>query len=326
MLWIYLLTFILSLCITVITERRLIPFLRSRAAQPIYEGGPAWHSTKKGTPTMGGVGFILGIAVPLIIFTITLIGAEDFGEGYTLIFCLGYALLNALVGVFDDLKKLKRKENAGLSPTEKLALQFIISGAYLWIWATVFGVNTELRLGFWDIDLGFFYYPVILLVMVGMTNFANLTDGIDGLASSVSLAIGAGIFFITAYSSASVSTAACALVGGAFGFLFFNANPAKIFMGDTGSLFLGALAVAALYSASVPLLILPLGIVYLIEGTSVVIQVLIFKLTGKRVFKMAPLHHHLEKSGWSETKICMAALVLTLVSSLLVYFFKGAFP
>ena len=320
----YAFVFIFSLSFTVVLERRLIPYLKKRAEQPIYEEGPSWHNAKRGTPTMGGVGFVLGISLPLLLCSALLINGGKESAGYSLLLITGYSVANCLVGIFDDLTKLRRKQNAGLTPLQKLIFQFLISGAFLWLRAMIFGDGTRLNLGFADVELGFMYYPFALLLLVGITNFANLTDGIDGLASSVALVIGAGIFFITAYINPEVSVTSLALIGGALGFLFFNVCPARIFMGDTGSLFLGAITVSAVFAVGAPIIIIALGIVYVIEGISVILQVFFYKTTGKRLFKMAPLHHHLERSGWSETKICMAAMLLTLFASLIITLVFGA--
>ena len=323
LLSIYAFAFIFSLTLTVILEYKLIPYLRKRARQPIYEDGPSWHSAKSGTPTMGGLGFVVGILLPLLLLSALFIDSGYENAGFSILLVCLYSALNSIVGIIDDLCKLRKKENAGLTPTQKLIFQFLLSGLFLFFRLFVFGDDTAINLGFGVFDLGLLYYPVTVLLLVGITNFANLTDGIDGLASSVALSIGAGIFFLTAYRSPDCSIISSALIGGALGFLFFNIYPAKIFMGDTGSLFFGAITVSSLFSVGLPQLILVLGAVYIIEGLSVIIQVLFFKLTGKRIFKMAPLHHHLERCGWSETKICMAAILLTLTMSIVVCFIGG---
>ena len=176
--------------------------------------------------------------------------------------------------------------------------------------------STEIVFKSFSVDLGIFYYPLTLLMLIATVNCANLTDGIDGIASGVSFAIGIALAFISVNSNYEVSFTAFALMGAAVGFLFFNLHPAKIFMGDTGSLFLGSLAAASCCSLGNPLIIMFVGIVYLIEGVSVVLQVAFYKLTKRRIFKMAPFHHHLEKCGWSENKIVIWAIIITLVFSI----------
>lgn len=307
--------FLINLILTVIIEARLIPCLSRKAKQPIYEGGPSWHLSKEGTPTMGGIAFVIPICLSILILSIFFILNKNTTVGISLLLSALFSLANSLIGIFDDMMKLYRKENAGLSPLQKLGLQFIISVLFLMVRVHLLGDETVFDLGVWKINIGALYYPIALILILGVINCANLTDGIDGLATGVAISLGT-IFLIIGYTfSYDLPILSSALVGGGCGFLFFNANPAKIFMGDTGSLFLGALAVSLAFSIKNPLLIIPIGIVYVIEGVSVILQVIIFKLTGKRIFKMAPLHHHLEKCGLKENTICIIAVAVTIVSS-----------
>ena len=180
-------------------------------------------------------------------------------------------------------------------------------------------IDTSLSFSFGKIELGFFYYPISIFVMLGLINSANLTDGIDGLASSVAFAIGIALFYISASLSPELAFISSAIIGATIGFLIFNLHPAKIFMGDTGSLFLGALIASSSRLIENEIVILLISGVYVIEGFSVVLQVLWYKLTKKRILKMAPIHHHLEKCGFSENRICLCAIFLTFLFSIPAY-------
>ncbi|MBR3875973.1 MAG: phospho-N-acetylmuramoyl-pentapeptide-transferase [Clostridia bacterium] len=320
-----LIAFLISLTVTVFIEARLVPFLSSRAKQPIYEGGPSWHISKSGTPTMGGLAFVLATVISLsIAFTITRYVNEDMSSAIAVVITLLFAIGNSLVGIFDDLMKLHKKKNAGLSPAQKLLLQFILAVLFLMAWAHYFDDVKKIRLVFGEVDLEFMYYPFAIVLLLGIVNCANLSDGIDGLASSTSIAVGLAFLFVgILFSLTGVSVISAALIGGAAGFLIFNRHPAKIFMGDTGSLFLGALAVGLAFCSGNPASIILIGGVYVIEGVSVILQVVYYKRTKKRLFKMAPLHHHLEKCGFSENKICAFAVITTVIlSALSLLFFK----
>ena len=312
------LVFASSLLLTALFESRLIPAFSRNAAQPIYEGGPAWHMKKSGTPTMGGIGFLLPVMLIGFLYDLFLLTSGNREEALLLFTALLFALLNALIGLLDDLTKLRHKENKGLSAKEKLFLQIGAVALFLFSRRMLFGAGSSFFIFGKEIELGAFYYPLIALMLTGLINFANLTDGIDGLASTVAFSAGIALFYVSFTHNASSAAISAMLIGSTVGFLIFNIHPAKIFMGDTGSLFLGALVAVSALDAGGPLTIVGAGIVYILEGASVIIQVLVFKLTKKRVFKMAPLHHHLEKSGWSENKICISAILLTLLSSFLL--------
>ena len=320
-----LLAFLFNLILTIIIEARLIPYLTRRAKQPIYKDGPSWHLSKSGTPTMGGIAFILPISLSMLTVALILISDNNAAGGLSLLISALFSLANSLIGVFDDLMKLHRKENAGLSPLQKLGLQFIFSVLFLMARRYFLDDGTVFDLGFSKINFGALYYPIALILLLGVVNCANLTDGIDGLATGVAITIGT-VFLIISYGiSYDLPILASALVGGGCGFLFFNMNPAKIFMGDTGSLFLGAMAASLAFSLKNPLLIIPIGIVYVIEGVSVILQVAVYKITKKRLFRMAPLHHHLEKCGLKEKAICILAVTVTVIYSAIAILLRSVY-
>ena len=291
--------------------------MKAKAEQPIYDEGPVWHLKKQGTPTMGGIGFATAATVILLLCVIFLFIKRESYFATSLLLTALYAFLNALIGVIDDLAKIKKKENAGLSPTQKLILQSAVATLFLIARKALLSSSAAVSFSFGSFDLGVFYFPLALIMLVATVNCANLTDGIDGLASGVIFAIAIALAYLSTGTSPDVSFASFALMGAAFGFLIFNLHPAKIFMGDTGSLFFGAVASACCCSIGNPLIIIGVGIVYLLEGLSVIIQVTWYKITKRRIFKMAPLHHHLEKCGWSENKIVIWAMIVTLASSVL---------
>ena len=312
-----LLVVLFSFLITAITLRLIIPPLKSRAKQPIYTEGPSWHKAKEGTPTMGGLAFLVGISICLSLCVVFLLQVRERNSALALLYALIYCLINSLVGITDDLCKLQRKKNAGLSPLQKLVLQIASSVGFIIVLSHSGIVSTELKFAFGAVDIGWFYYPIALVFLVGITNCANLTDGIDGLAGSIAATIGAVLLLIFRASAVTPSVIGAALFGGSLAFLIYNIHPAKIFMGDTGSLLLGSLVASVGIILGNPFILLLFGGVYVIEGVSVILQVLVYKLSGKRLFKMAPIHHHLEKCGFDECKICMCASLLTLALSVL---------
>ena len=269
---------------------------------------------------MGGLAFLFAASISLLFASLFLFTAREKSEAISLLISLIFAIFNSAVGIIDDLTKLRKKENAGLTPTQKLFLQLLFSVAFIYIRARLLGDSTEIYFSFGKIDIGIFYYPIAIVMLLGIINCANLTDGIDGLATSVAFSIGITLFYFSASHIHDVAIISSATVGAAVGFLFFNIHPAKIFMGDTGSLFFGALTVSAVFSMKNPLLIILIGCVYVIEGVSVILQVLCYKTTGKRIFKMAPLHHHLERCGMSENKICVIAMIITFLLSVPAFF------
>ncbi len=314
-----LLLFFLSLFATLFGVGALLPVLKDRKmGQTILEIGPAWHKSKEGTPTMGGVTFFFAVSLASLLGCLFLSSSET----RTFLWILVYALLNGLIGVFDDAQKLKKRENAGLSPRQKLVLQ-TVSAIFLLAMLKMEGaISTVLPIPFssQEIPLGFSFYPLAVFVMVGIVNSANLTDGIDGLASAIATLIG-GFFAAEGLfcDIPSLAVLGAAETGCGLGFLAYNRHPAKIFMGDSGSLFFGALAVGGSFLLGSPFIVLFFGLVYVFEGFSVVLQVGYFKLKRKRLFKMAPFHHHLEKSAWSETQIVSVMAFFTLCAILLAH-------
>ncbi len=290
-----------------------IPILRKvKLGAVILEIGPNWHKNKAGTPIMGGLIFIISTVAAFFTSYLVLAKAE---LSTRVIVDIAMLIANAGIGFVDDYVKLFKKRNKGLSASQKLVLQVLVSSAYVYAVSRLDGINTTLSFG---LDLGVLYFPIAIIVMTYIINCANLTDGIDGLSGSVALVIAVAFIAISGVSS-ELGLFECALVGGLTAFLVFNFYPAKIFMGDCGSLFLGAVLVVGVSRLEMNWLILLAGFIYVLEGLSVMIQVLSFKLTGKRVFKMAPIHHHFEKCGWSEVKIVGVFSMITAVLCALTY-------
>lgn len=311
----YLLTFLVAFSVTAFSVKMLIPRLKRSAEQPIYEEGPVWHLKKQGTPTMGGLGFIFSLCICALVSSVYLFSKKEYYFANSLLITMLYVLSNALIGIVDDYAKIKKKENAGLTPIQKLALQAIAATLFLLARRIFLLSSTAIYFSFGSLDLGVFYYPLALIMLIGTVNSANLTDGVDGIASGVAFAIGISLAFLSAGANYEVGFLSFIMMGIAVAFLIFNIHPAKIFMGDTGSLLFGSLAAAACTSLGNPLIILFVGGIYLIESLSVILQVSFFKITHKRLFKMAPFHHHLEKCGWGENKIVIWAIILTLLFS-----------
>jgi len=290
--------------LTVLFSHFVIPVLKSKKmGQKILEIGPRWHKSKEGTPTMGGICFIA--AILLTVGGALLIGQKEIKS---VLAVLALAFGNGLIGLVDDRAKLMKKQNEGLLAWQKYLLQLIVGGLYLFLLHVLNLSDTTLSLPFTDIslELGIGYYVVALILITGMVNSVNLTDGIDGLASTVSLVVG-GFFALAAFAAEmrALSLLSAALIGGVIGFLVYNFHPARVFMGDTGSLFLGGFLTGCAFALGEPLIILLCGLVFVIEAASVILQVSVFKLSGrkKRLFKMAPIHHHFEQCGWNEYKI-----------------------
>ena len=316
--------------ITVLISRKLIPILKSRKmGQTILEIGPRWHKNKEGTPTMGGLAFIAAAAITGIAASVYLAVIDGIRSTLPFMFTLAFGIVCGLIGCVDDTAKLRRKQNEGLTAPQKFLLQLIAAALYLLGMTLVCGIDTTIYIPFFgaEIDFGFFYYVIALLLLTGVDNAVNLTDGLDGLCSSVTLVVGlfftaAGYMNGLAEPDGDVILLGAVLIGACAGFLVYNFYPARVFMGDTGSLFLGGLVVGGSFMIDNPLLVVIFGIVYIIETASVILQVGYFKLThGKRLFKMAPIHHHFEKCGWSEIKIGIAASALTAVMAVVSILF-----
>ena len=311
----YLVLMVVALATTFVLTKKIIPKFTMIAKQPIYGDGPSWHMKKSGTPTMGGIGFIIPSIALAAMMSFLFFKSGDINTGASLLISTVFCLFNALVGIWDDITKILRSKNAGLTPKQKLIFQVIIAAMFLLARNVILSDDTRLWFGDLCLDIGFFYYPIALIFILGIVNCSNLTDGIDGLEASVSFAIAVTTFLISMKTSNDAWILSIIGIGATLGFLFFNIHPAKIFMGDTGSLFLGALCVCYSFSLnSLPAYIL-IGGVYVIEGISVIAQVISFKAFGKRIFKMAPLHHHLEKCGLDENKICIYAILTTFILS-----------
>ena len=276
----------------------LIPALkRFKFGQSIRSDGPERHLQKQGTPTMGGVIFFFSLTLGTIF-----IAKASFATIILLLFTLGYGL----IGFIDDFIKIVQRRSLGLKARDKILGQLILSVLLAVVVTNYLGRGTELVIPFLgtSIDLGWAYIPFVIFMAIGTTNAVNLTDGLDGLAAGITLFVALGFVLLGVQQNLySVTIFSAALVGSCLGFLFFNIHPARVFMGDTGSLALGG-AIAALAIITRTELFLPiLGGVYVIETLSVIIQVISFQLTGKRVFLMSPLHHHFELKGWSEQKV-----------------------
>lgn len=320
---------VLTFLFTVLISRKLIPALKSRKmGQKILDIGPRWHKSKEGTPTMGGLAFIIASMAVGAACTVYLWICEGSDVALPFIFTLGLGLAGGLIGCIDDRAKLRNQRNDGLTASQKFLLQLVAASLYLFGMAMVCKPGTALYIPYVDvsIELGIFYYVISLILICGVMNSVNLTDGIDGLASSVTLAV--GVFFSVcgfingpAGTDPSLVSLGAILIGGCAGFLVYNLNPARVFMGDTGSLFLGGLVVGGAFMMNNPLIVLVCGLVYIIETASVMLQVTYFKLThGKRLFKMSPIHHHFEKCGWSENKVVIVFTVVTVICSVAAFF------
>ena len=318
---------ILAFVISAVVGRFLIPYLHKlNFGQTILEIGPSWHKEKQGTPVMGGIMFIVAITFVTLVSTVVYIltGSEfintyraDISSEVIYIFAgLGLALANGIIGFVDDYTKVVKKRNLGLTAPQKLIFQFASAAAYLAILGFS-GCGTETIIPFvGKVDLGFFYYIISAVVIVGIVNAVNLTDGVDGLDGSITFFVAVAVMLISSSLYCLGLTAFSAAVAGAcLGFLVWNFHPAKVFMGDTGSLFLGGAVCALAFALDMPLILILVGMVYIIETLSVILQVGYFKLThGKRIFKMSPIHHHFEMCGWKEVKI---VVVFSTVSALM---------
>lgn len=307
--------------------KKLIPVLhRLKFGQTIREEGPAWHKSKQGTPTMGGIIFIasmlivsvLAIAVSQFFLPVKAVtAAHSFGDVTKLFAGLVLAAGFGAIGFLDDYIKVVKKRNLGLTSRQKMAAQLLVSAVY----AVTMVLTDATRIhvpfyGYWE--AGFWFIPIAMFIIVAITNATNLTDGIDGLCASVSLVACLFLLALCGVATMGYGIMTSAMAGALAGFLVWNFHPARVFMGDTGSLFIGGVLCAIAFGLEQPLLLALLGIVYVAETVSVVLQVSYFKLThGKRLFKMSPLHHHFEMSGWSENKIVIVFCLVTVLAGVL---------
>lgn len=303
----------------------LIPLLHKlKFGQEIREEGPKWHQKKSGTPTMGGFIFIIATVVGVAV-GIALSGNLQWGETLRGVLALMLASLGfGAIGFVDDYIKVILKRNLGLRAGQKFALQFLVAVLFS-VWLVSGGIiDTQLKIPFTDfsLELGFYLYiPFIVLVMLAAVNSVNLTDGIDGLAGCVTLVV--CIFYLVTSAIDGVTPVillSASVIGGLLGFLIYNRFPAKVFMGDTGSLFLGGTVAAMAIYMKNPLALIIVGLVYVIESSSVILQVAWFKKTGKRIFKMSPIHHHFEMCGWSEIKIVTVFSIVTALLCVVGFF------
>ncbi|HIT35566.1 MAG TPA: phospho-N-acetylmuramoyl-pentapeptide-transferase [Candidatus Faecousia intestinavium] len=296
----------------------LLPVLRAlKAGQSIREIGPTWHNYKSGTPMMGGLMFIFAAMICLVM---NLPGMTD----YTVFYVLALALCFGFIGFLDDFTKVKYKRNLGLTSLQKALLQMAVSAVFLYVMYRTGSMNTHLYVPFFNVS--FDLHPIVyiffaMFVMVGCVNAVNLTDGVDGLSSSVTLPV---MVFFTAAAIAlgkwELALLPASLTGGLIAYLFYNWHPAKVFMGDTGSLFLGGVVCALAFALEMPLILILVGFVYICETLSVILQVSYFKAThGKRLFKMAPIHHHFEMCGWKEEKIVLTFAAISAIMCLLAW-------
>ncbi len=308
-------TILVSFLITVLLSPIFIPFLRRlKFGQSIREEGPKSHQKKTGTPTMGGIVFLLAILVTTLVMTGKFTDVSE--ETYLLLFVtIGFGLL----GFLDDFIKIAMKRNLGLTSKQKFLGQVVISIIFYLI-CRQSNMSTAIEIPFtnYELDFGWFYVFIVIFWLVGFSNAVNLTDGLDGLVSGTS-AIAFGAFAVLAWNQQNYEVAlfCVAVVGAVLGFLVFNAHPAKVFMGDTGSLALGGALATVAILLKLELLLVIIGGVFVIETLSVILQVASFKTTGKRIFKMSPLHHHYELSGWSEWRVVVTFWSVGLLLSIL---------
>lgn len=318
---VYILAVLIGFMASALLGPVFIPVLiKMKFGQSIREIGPKWHEKKSGTPTMGGIIFILSLIITSLI-------AYKYMDtrAWLVLFC---AVGFGIVGFIDDFIKVVLKRNLGLRAWQKLALQIIISLIFVYAGLTDGIVSTEVNIPFTSFvwDMGWFYVPFAVFVLLAVVNGVNLTDGIDGLATSVTTVVMVFFAVVSAFvleKYTSVAVFSLALAGALLGFLLYNKNPAKVFMGDTGSLMLGGAVGALGLVINNPFILILVGVIYLVETLSVIIQVTSFKLTGKRVFKMSPIHHHFEMCDWNEKKIVRVFSLVTAVFCILSFFGIG---
>lgn len=309
----YITAVMISFGISALSGPVLIPFLRwLKCGQTVRDDGPAAHLKKTGTPTMGGILILASITATSLIFV------EDYpGIAPVLFLTVGFGM----VGLMDDYVKVVCRRSMGLNPWQKLLGQLAVTGVFAWYLTEYTDVSLAMRIPFLPgryLDFGVWNIPILFFIVMGCANGTNFTDGLDGLAGSVTLMV-AVFFSVAAIGTASgIEPVTCAAAGALMGFLLFNVHPAEVFMGDTGSLALGGFVAGCGYMLQMPLYIAIVGSIYLAEVLSVMIQVGYYKISGgKRIFKMAPLHHHFELCGWSETRITAVFTIITALMCLL---------
>ncbi len=333
--WVDTVVGLLSFAIAALAGKVLIPFLHKlKFGQPIkVEFGPKWHEGKQGTPTMGGIMFIISSAIAVGVgyvlyrmFTDPMPDADSVevtNAALRLLSCIVFCMLFGLIGFIDDFTKVARKHNDGLSPMQKIVFQVAVAIGWLLVMRLLGDTNTEINLVFVSFDISWFYYPLMVLVILYLTNAVNLTDGVDGLCGTVTM-VNMLLFTVicSALSMNEMTLFTIAIAGGCLGFLVWNLHPAKCFMGDTGSMYLGAAVTCVGLATHQHLVLVLLALVYILEALSVMIQVTYFKYTkkkygeGRRIFKMTPIHHHFEMSGFSEYKIVITFSLFSFIVGL----------
>lgn len=325
---------VISFAVTALLGFKVIPYLHKlKFGQTILDIGPSWHKNKQGTPTMGGIMLMAAVLFSLLIgilYSVIIRGelVKEFADGKRLaMFIAGVVLAYAMgfIGFIDDYIKVVKKRNLGLTAKQKTVLQGLVSALYLAALAFA-GMNTTWIPFIGNISItsgaGLLFWPIAFFFVYGFVNAVNLTDGLDGLASSVTLVAACAFMIIASLGGSLMGMNAygAAIAGACGGFLVWNMHPAKVFMGDTGSMFLGGAVVALSFGTERPILLLLVGIVYLLEALSVVLQVTSYKLTKKRIFKMSPIHHHFEMCSWSEEKIVFSFSAFGFVFAALAVF------
>lgn len=320
-------TAVSSFILTITFGMIMIPWLkRLKFGQTIREDGPTWHKQKEGTPTMGGLMFLISITLAVSIgFACVSIAKEiilPVQEMAMLLAGIIMAIMFGMIGFLDDYIKIVKKQNLGLTAKQKIVLQIIVTAIYLTAVYFIKDKSTIIYIPFINyIDFGFFYFPLLGILVVGIVNSTNLTDGIDGLCTMITFVVAS--FFIIASGKLDlygVNLFAVALSAGCIGFLVFNLYPASVFMGDTGSFFLGGSVMALAFCINMEFILFFVGFVYCFESLSVILQVISVKTRGKRIFKMSPIHHHFEMVGWKENKIVAVFSTVTFIGAVIAYF------
>mgnify|MGYP001378403438 CR=1 FL=1 len=326
-----LLTLVVALVVTLVFGPVFIPWLRKlKFGQEIREEGPKWHQKKSGTPTMGGIMFIVAIAI--LVTTVIFAMNGNFNTTYARCIVLFVISLGfGVIGFVDDYIKVVKKRNLGLTAPQKFIMQVVLAAIYIAVLYFIGELDTAIKIPFTSIEWImpiWLYIPFVMFVVVGVVNAVNLTDGLDGLASSITTIV--GIFFMLVsyivFKEYGVTVFSAALIGGLMAFLIFNSYPAKVFMGDTGSLFLGASVALMAIDLKMPIHLILIGFVYFMETLSVIMQTAYFKYTkkkygeGRRIFKMSPIHHHFEMCGWKEKKIVAVFTLVTVITCAVAYF------
>ncbi len=303
---------LLSFVISAAAGPVIIPILRKlKVGQTVRDDGPQTHLKKNGTPTMGGIIFLLGVVVTSLFYV------KDYPKIIPILFMtVGFGV----VGFLDDFIKVVLRRSEGLTPAQKMAGQLVVTAVFAYYMVQMSDVGLTMLIPFSGgkyLDIGWLAVPLLFFAVIGTVNGTNFTDGLDGLAASVTVMVAVFFTVVAVGTNSGIAPVTCAVAGGLLGFLLFNVYPASVFMGDTGSLALGGFVASAAYMMRLPLFLLIVGLIYLVEVLSVIIQVTYFKAThGKRFFKMAPIHHHFEKCGWSETRVVTVFSIITALCCL----------